>query len=63
MPDSVAILQQRISDQIEASGERCISAKVSVTQTTELVAISRKRLAHSRALLSIDHAGRERGKR
>jgi hypothetical protein len=52
-----------VSDHIEASEERCIAAKLSVTQATELVAISRKRLAHSRALLSIDHAGRERGKR
>jgi hypothetical protein len=48
MPDSVAILQLRISDHIEASEERCIAAKVSVTQTTELVTISRNRLAHSR---------------
>jgi hypothetical protein len=63
MPDSIEILQQRISDHIEASEERCIAAKMSVTQTTELVAISRNRLAHSRALLSIDHAGRRPGKR
>jgi hypothetical protein len=63
MPDSVTILQQRISDQIEASEERCIAAKVSVTQAAELVTISRNRVAHSKTLLSFDHAGRERGKR
>jgi hypothetical protein len=31
MADSVAILQQRVSDHIEASEELCIAAKVSVT--------------------------------
>jgi hypothetical protein len=30
MSGSVAILQQRISDHIEASEERCIAAKLSV---------------------------------
>jgi hypothetical protein len=53
MPDSIEILQHRISNQIEASEERCIATKANMTQITELVAISRNMLAHSRALLSI----------
>ena len=59
MPDSIKILLSRTSDRIEASEERCIAADVRMMQTTELVAISRNMLAHSRARLSVDYAARE----
>ena len=59
MPDSVKILLSRTSDRIEGSGERCIAADVRMMQSTELVAISRNMLAHSRARLSVDYAPRE----
>ena len=59
MSDSVKILLSRTPDQIQASGERCIAANMRIMQTTELVAISRNMLAHSRARLSLDQAARE----
>ena len=59
MPDSIKILLSRTSDRIQASGERCIAANMRIMQTTELVAISRNMLAHSRARLSVDYAARE----
>jgi hypothetical protein len=59
LPDSVKILLSRTSDQIQASGQRCIAANRRIMQTTELVAISRNMLAHSRARLSVHYAARE----
>ena len=59
MPDSIKILLSRTSDRIGASEERGIAANMRMMQTTELVAISRKMLAHSRVRLGVDYAVRE----
>jgi hypothetical protein len=49
---SIRAVQQQISDQIAASGERCITANTSIVQATELIAITRQVIARSKDVLS-----------
>ena len=51
MPEPVTILRKRSDGQIAASRERCTAAYASIAQTTELIAITRNTIAHSRAML------------
>ena len=48
----IRAVQQQISDQIVASGERCIAATTSIMQATELIAITREVIARSKDVLS-----------
>jgi len=51
MPEPVTMLKKRSDGLIAASRERCTAAFASIAQTTELIAITRNTIAHSRAML------------